>query len=108
MRRQQAQGFAAPHEKVLGEDELDEALIGTDILIITLPLTERTRGIIGERDLRLLNRGAVVVNVGRGGVLDHAPLLPLLEESALDGVALYVTEPEPLPPDSGLWSHRAA
>jgi phosphoglycerate dehydrogenase-like enzyme len=105
VRRQRAQGFAASHDEVLGEDALDEALIGTDILIITLPLTERTRGMIGERELRLLNRGAVVVNVGRGGVLDHAPLLPLLEQSVLDGVGLDVTEPEPLPPDSGLWSH---
>jgi phosphoglycerate dehydrogenase-like enzyme len=105
VRRQHARGVGAPHDKVFSDDELDEASIGTDILVLNLPLTQRIRVMIGERELRLLNRGAVVVNVGRGGVLDHAPLLPLLEESALDGVALDVTEPEPLPPDSGLWSH---
>jgi phosphoglycerate dehydrogenase-like enzyme len=105
VRRQPGQSFAAPHDGIFSEHELDEVLAGTDALVLTLPLTERTRGMIGERELRLLNRGADVVNVGRGGVLDHGPLLPLLEESFLDGVALDVTEPEPLPPDSGLWSH---
>jgi phosphoglycerate dehydrogenase-like enzyme len=105
VRRQPDQGFAGPHDGIFSEHELDEALAGTEALVLTLPLTAHTRGMIGERELRLLNRGAVLVNVGRGGVLDHAPLLPLLEESFLDGVALDVTEPEPLPPDSGLWSH---
>jgi phosphoglycerate dehydrogenase-like enzyme len=105
VRRQPGQGFAAPHEGIFSEHELDEALAGADALVLTLPLTAHTREMIGERELRLLNRGAVVVNVGRGGVLDHAPLLPLLEESFLDGVALDVTEPEPLPPDSGLCAH---
>lgn len=105
VRRRPAEGFPAAHVRIFAEDELDEALAGADVLVITLPLTARTCNLLGERELRLLAHGAVVVNVGRGGVLDQAALLALLEDATLSGAALDVTRIEPLPPQDPLWSH---
>lgn len=105
VRRRSGEKFAAPHDRLLGEQDLEEALAGADVLLITLPLTQQTQDMLGERELRLLAPGAILVNVGRGGVVDHAALLSLLEQSVLDGVGLDVTSPEPLPPEHGLWSH---
>jgi phosphoglycerate dehydrogenase-like enzyme len=97
--------FPAPHAAVLGQDALDEALRHADAVVSTLPLTERTRGLLDRRRLRLLAPGAVVVNVGRGGTLDQRAVLELLEDGALAGAGLDVTDPEPLPADDPLWRH---
>ena len=97
--------FPAPHDGVFSQDDLSVALSGAAALVVTLPLTGSTRGLVGERELRRLAPRAVVVNVGRGAVVDQAALLALLEEDVLSGVGLDVTEPEPLPADHGLWSH---
>jgi phosphoglycerate dehydrogenase-like enzyme len=105
VRRRADEGFAEPHDRVFGDDELREALRAAAALVITLPLTERTRGLVGRSELRLLADGAVVVNVGRGAVLDQQALLPLLEDGTLAGAGLDVTEPEPLPRQDALWAH---
>jgi phosphoglycerate dehydrogenase-like enzyme len=104
VRRRPTAGFAGPEAEVVGEDRLAEALTGARVLVITLPATEATRGLVGERELRLLAPGAVVVNVGRGSVLDQDALLRLLEEGHLSGAGLDVTDPEPLPAGHPLWS----
>lgn len=106
VRRRAGETFGAPHERMFGEEQLREAISHSSALIITLPLTPHTRGLIGEGELRLMARGAIVINVGRGPVLDHAVLQPLLDEGAVGALGLDVTDPEPLPPDNPLWTDR--
>ena len=84
---------------------LDELLATSDVLVVVIALGDETRGLLTERRLRLLPRGAVVVNAARGGIVDEAALLTLLEEGHLAGVALDVYDTEPLPEDSPLRAH---
>ncbi len=80
-----------------------ELLPQTDDLVLTAPLTPETRGLIGERELALLPRGAHVVNVGRGELVDEPALVDALQSGHLGGAALDVFVVEPLPADSPLW-----
>jgi len=86
-------------EQELGVEyaSLDELLARSDFVTLNVPLTAETKGLIGERELRLLRREAILVNVARGGVVDHDALLRALTERWIRGAALDVTEPEPLP-----------
>ena len=74
-----------------------------DWLIVTLPLTSHTRGLIGREVLRAC-RGAVLMNAGRGAVVDEALLPEALDKGWLRGAALDVFETEPLPRESPLWN----
>ena len=84
--------------------ELDGALERADVLILTLPLTGETRGLLGAGRLGRMKPGAVVVNVSRGPVADEAALTDALLDGRLGGAVLDVFETEPLPPDSPLWA----
>lgn len=86
-----------------GETSLHEALSGTDYLVLSCPLTDTTRGLIGAAKLATLPTDAVVANIARGAVLDTEALTVAIERNTLRGAALDVTEPEPLPPDHPLW-----
>jgi phosphoglycerate dehydrogenase-like enzyme len=85
------------------EGELDELLPRADSVVITLPLTTETRGLIDRRRIGLLKPGAILVNIGRGPVLDEDALIDALCSGRLRGAALDVFATEPLPPDSPLW-----
>jgi phosphoglycerate dehydrogenase-like enzyme len=74
-----------------------------DLLFLALPLTARTRHLVGADALRALRPGAIVVNVGRGETLDTDALLAARH---LGGAALDVFEDEPLPPEHPLWARR--
>jgi phosphoglycerate dehydrogenase-like enzyme len=87
----------------VADTDLDAALPGADALILACPLTERTRHLIGARQLSLLRQGAVVVNVSRGPVIDERALAAALRSGHLGGACLDVFETEPLPADSPLW-----
>src|SRR5579884_296957 len=91
-------------ERVLGPEGLDEVLRVADVLVVTLPLTPATRGLIGARELALLPAGAFVVNVGRGGLIDEAALVDALRAGHLAGAGLDVFEEESLPETSPLWT----
>ncbi len=91
------------YDGMVTEDELDEALSLADFVIGCLPDTEKTRGFLDERRLRLLKEDAVLVNVGRGSLIHTDALVKILEEGKLSGVALDVTDPEPLPAGHPLW-----
>jgi phosphoglycerate dehydrogenase-like enzyme len=67
-----------------------------------VPLTPETRGLIGERELKLMRKDAILVNVARGGVVDHDALHRALAGGTIAGAAIDVTEPEPLPRDHPL------
>lgn len=78
---------------------LDELLRRSNALVVTAPLTDETRDLLDEARLRQLPRGAVVVNVGRGGILDTPALARLLAEGHLSGAGLDVFRTEPPGPD---------
>jgi phosphoglycerate dehydrogenase-like enzyme len=87
-------------ERVLPPEGLDEVLAESDAVVIALPLTPQTRGLIGERELRLMKPTAFLINVGRGPIVQEQALLRALREGWIAGAALDVFEREPLPPDS--------
>jgi len=82
---------------------LSEVLPRADFVVITLPNTTDTRGMIGRRELDLLPKHAGIVSVGRAQVLDHEALADKLAEGELSGAFLDVFVQEPLPPTSVLW-----
>jgi phosphoglycerate dehydrogenase-like enzyme len=92
-----------PVDRLLGADDVDVLLAGSPFLVICAPLTAATRGLIGARELRLLAPGAVVVHIGRGGIVDERALVEALADGHLAGAMVDVTETEPLPADSPLW-----
>ncbi|HEV7932474.1 MAG TPA: D-2-hydroxyacid dehydrogenase [Actinomadura sp.] len=83
--------------------ELASALPRTDVLVLAVPLTAETKGLIGETELRLLPEGALIVNMARGSVIDEEALVSVLRDGHLGGAALDVFATEPLPPESPLW-----
>jgi D-2-hydroxyacid dehydrogenase (NADP+) len=90
-------------EKVYTVDELDEALAEALFVVLAIPLTERTRQLIGAEELTTMRDDAYLINVARGDVVDEAALVQTLQEGKLAGAALDVFEEEPLPTESPLW-----
>lgn len=88
-----------------GQEALGALLADSEILLITLPLTAETAGILDARRLRLLPRGSYVINMARGSLIVEADLLQALDEGQVAGAFLDVTEQEPLPPEHPLWTH---
>ena len=83
--------------RTVGHHELDDVLPGADLVVLALPLTDETDGLFDERRLRLLHDRSWLVNVARGRHVVTDDLVRVLEEGAIGGAALDVTEPEPLP-----------
>jgi phosphoglycerate dehydrogenase-like enzyme len=88
---------------VHGTDELPTLLPRADIVVVLVPLTDATRGLVGADFLGRLRDGALLVNVSRGPVVDTDALLAELNNGRLRA-ALDVTDPEPLPADHPLWA----
>ncbi len=82
---------------------LHELLPQIDDLVLTAPLTDETRGLIGAAELAMLPKGAHVVNVGRGELVDEDALVAALQTGHIGGAALDVFVVEPLPAESPLW-----
>ncbi|KAH6664661.1 D-isomer specific 2-hydroxyacid dehydrogenase [Halenospora varia] len=78
-----------------------------DVLVISLPSTDKTRKSIGKEQFSKL-KGAYVVNIARGDIVKTEDLVDALEDGTLLGAALDVTDPEPLPPGHPLWSAKNA
>ncbi|MEV4619552.1 D-2-hydroxyacid dehydrogenase [Asanoa sp. NPDC049573] len=84
-------------------DELDDLLRWTDVLVLCTPLTDQTAGLLSAARIARLKPGAIVVNIGRGPLVDEPALIEALRTKALAGAALDVFATEPLPADSPLW-----
>ncbi|MCP3977439.1 MAG: D-2-hydroxyacid dehydrogenase [bacterium] len=84
-------------------DHLDDLLAAADFLLVTMPATPETTGLMDSRRLALLAPHAGVINMGRAAVVDYTALAAALTEGALSGAILDVFDPEPLPADSPLW-----
>ncbi|MBQ4427329.1 MAG: D-2-hydroxyacid dehydrogenase [Oscillospiraceae bacterium] len=91
-------------DSVLPVSELEKALPETDLLIMSLPETAETRGILSAGRLELMPRGSFIVNVGRGSAIDQPALEALLRRGHFSGAALDVFAEEPIPRGSSLWS----
>jgi len=95
------------HGHIHGIDELPELLPNTDILVLIVPLTDSTRGLIGAKELALLPDGALVVNVARGPVVDTDAITAEVVAGRLR-MASDVFDPEPFPDDHPLWQADGA
>lgn len=85
--------------------DLDDALQRADIVAVTLPLTDSTRGLMGRREFALMKPGAIFVNGARGQIVQEDALLAALDSGHLRAAGLDVFATEPLPQDSPLRSH---
>ena len=85
-------------------EELDQAIQGADVVALCLPGTNQTQHIITEKQLNAMKPGAILLNIGRGTAIDQQALCQALESGHLGGAGLDVTDPEPLPPESPLWT----
>lgn len=98
-----------PHpafDQVYPISALDDVLPQTKILVMALPGTAETAGILSRERIALLPRDAVVVNVGRGTAIDQPALVEALNAGRIAGAALDVMMPEPLPADDPLWTAK--
>lgn len=90
-------------DKLFGRDDLHTMLGEADFLVLAAPHTPETEGIIGEAELAAMKPSAVLINIGRGALVDEPALIRALKEERLAGAALDVFHTEPPPPDSPLW-----
>lgn len=91
-------------DQVFTREQLHELLRQSDYVVLAVPLTPETEKLIGEAELRVMRRNAYLVNIARGRVIDEPALVRALHEGWIAGAGLDVTEEEPLPPDSPLYS----
>jgi len=90
-------------DQLLPLEQLETLLAQVDFVVLAVPLTGETRGMIGEAQLRALRPGAWLINIARGAIVDEPALIQALQDGQLGGAALDVFAQEPLPPDSPLW-----
>ena len=91
-------------DDVLEADRFADALPGADLVVLALPLTRETEGIISAGELELMERHAWLVNIARGKHVVTDDLVEALRDGVIGGAGLDVTDPEPLPPGHALWS----
>lgn len=92
-----------PDQHVYPPAQLHEVLAETDLLVLTVPLTPETRGMIGEMEFQALPDSATLINVARGAVVGRDALQEALETDAITAAGLDVFPDEPLPPEDPLW-----
>lgn len=90
-------------DQIFPPSRLKEMLALSDFVVIAVPLTPETEGLIGEEELRAMKPNAYLVNVARGRIVVEAALIRALQEGWIAGAGLDVFEREPLPLDSPLW-----
>jgi glyoxylate/hydroxypyruvate reductase A len=97
-------GRKAPEvDRVYRSRDLVKALASADFVVLTVPLTPATRGLIGARELGTMKPSAWLVNIGRGPIVDEGALLEALSGKRIGGAILDVFDEEPLPVDHPLW-----
>jgi phosphoglycerate dehydrogenase-like enzyme len=90
-------------DQVYPSDQLLDVLPQADFIAVSTPLTDQTRGLIGQNEIGAMKSGVILADVSRGGVIDQSPLLSALQSGKIAGAGLDVFETEPLPSDSPFW-----
>lgn len=96
-----------PFKTFCGDTGLNDFLSASNILVCLLPLTDATTGILNKENFAKLPQGAYLINVGRGGHLVEADLIPAIESGQLSGATLDVFVEEPLPSTHPFWTCSA-
>ena len=99
-----ARAHGAVFDSIMPVSELHLALAMADAVVMTVPNTPETRGMLNAAAFAALKPGAMFVNIGRGTTVDHEALVEALRSGQVSFAGLDVTDPEPLPVDSPLWS----
>lgn len=95
------EGIACRH----GRAGLLEVLGQSDFIVLLMPLTDETRGLLGQDELSACKKGASIINFARGPIINTAALINKLDNGPLGHAVLDVFDEEPLPPSSSLWDH---
>jgi phosphoglycerate dehydrogenase-like enzyme len=103
IRKRIDQPLPAGVDEVLPPAQLPELLGKSDVVILSAPLTGETRSLIGEEAIRCMKRGALLINIARGALLDDPAVIAALRDGRLGGAALDVFVEEPLDPASPYW-----
>jgi phosphoglycerate dehydrogenase-like enzyme len=103
VRRRPGRGAGVANEE-WGRERLPELLERSDFVVLCAPHTAETNHMIGAAELERMKRNAVLINIGRGALVDEPALIAALERGALAGAGLDVTAEEPLPETSPLWA----
>jgi len=90
-------------DQILPPEQLDTLLSQSDVVVVACPLTEETKGLIGEAQLKKMKPTAFLINIARGKIIDQKALIRALKEGWIGGAGLDVFEEEPLPEASELW-----
>jgi phosphoglycerate dehydrogenase-like enzyme len=93
-------------ERMFGPEQLEMALPEADFVVLTIPLTQETKGMFNARAFGKMKPSAYLINIGRGGTVNEADLIHALQAGQIAGAGLDVFENEPLPPDSPLWDMK--
>ena len=93
-------------DKSYGPDQLKDLMTACDYVLVTTPLTRETRGLIGASEIGAMKPEAVILNIGRGPVIDEPALVRALQSGAIRGAALDVFDTEPLPAGHPFWGMR--
>ena len=101
--RRVARDYPDCYDRMVTMEALEEVLPEADIILCALPHTKETIHLLNEERMQLMKQDAVLVNGGRGSLIDQDALCKLLAEGRFWGVGLEVTSPEPLPADHPLW-----
>jgi len=90
-------------DELCSMQDVDKVLEQSDYLVIIVPLTPETRGMIGAAEIAMMKPTAHLINIGRGPIVDEAALIDALKNGVIAGAGLDVFEKEPLPPESEFW-----
>ena len=92
-------------KSLVGQNGLAKILSSSDYLILLLPLTEETKNIINSGSLKMVKKGAILINAGRGGLIEDNDLLKALDSGKISKCTLDVFDEEPLPKEHPFWFH---
>jgi phosphoglycerate dehydrogenase-like enzyme len=96
-----------PHvDRNFGPSQLRHLMAASDYVLVVTPLTAETRGMVGEAEIEAMKPTAVIINIGRGPVIDEDALIRALESGRIRGAALDVFHSEPVPPGHPFWKMR--
>lgn len=102
--RRTSQPLPEAFEAMFQMEDLERLLPEADVVVFVLPETPETLGLVNEKLLRIMKKDALLLNAGRGSLIDQEALVQVVSEGHLWGVGLDVTQPEPLPVEHPLWS----